>query len=43
LNYDQKILLQPRVNPLEEDKEGHGINRYNKTVQAVADILRNNH
>ena len=32
LNSNQKMLLQSHVNPLEEDKEGHGINIYNKTV-----------
>ena len=42
LNSNQKMLLQSRINPLEEDKEGHGINIYNKTVRVVSDILRNN-
>lgn len=41
LNYNQKLLLQSRINPLEEDTAGYGINVYNKTVQAVTDILRN--
>ena len=41
LTQQQMILLQSRVNPLENDDEGYGINIYNKTVQVVADILRN--
>jgi hypothetical protein len=41
LNNNQKLLLQSCINPLEEDTAGYGINVYNKTVQAVTDILRN--
>ncbi len=28
-------LLRSRVNPLEVDQEGYGINIYNKTVQVI--------
>ena len=36
------VLLQSHINPLENDNEGYGINIYNRTVQVVANILRNN-
>lgn len=42
LNNYQMELLRSRIDPLEEDQEGYGINVYNKTLQVVADILRNN-
>jgi len=42
LNNYQMALLRSRINPLGEDQEGYGINIYNKTLQVVADILRNN-
>ncbi len=32
LNNHQIILLRSRINLLEEDQEGYGINIYNKTV-----------
>ncbi|CAB5201751.1 unnamed protein product [Rhizophagus irregularis] len=42
LTRQQMVLLQSHINPLEDDNEGYGINIYNKTVQFVANILRNN-
>ena len=42
LSQNQMTLLRSRVNPLEVDQEGYGINIYNKTVQVISDILRNN-
>ncbi|GBB83315.1 hypothetical protein RclHR1_10040004 [Rhizophagus clarus] len=42
LTQQQMVLLQSLVNPLEDDNKGYGINIYNKTVRAVANILRNN-
>jgi hypothetical protein len=41
LNEQQMTLLQSRINPLEDDIEGYGINVYNKTIQVVANILQN--
>lgn len=41
LTQRQMALLQSRVDPLENDVEGYGINVYNRTIQIVADILRN--
>ena len=42
LTQQQMALLQSRINPLEDDMEGYGINVYNKTIQIVSNILRNN-
>src|SRR6266498_5839558 len=42
LSQNQMTLLRSHVNPLEVDQEGYGINIYNKTVQVISDILRNN-
>lgn len=41
LTQNQMNILRATVNPLELDEEGYGINVYKKTVDVVAQILRN--
>ena len=42
LTDEQYQQLRSEVNPLETDEESFGVNVYKKTINVVANILRNN-